>query len=292
MNKIAESELILNSDNSIYHLNLQPHQIATDVIVVGDPNRVKAISSKFEKIEHKVENREFITHTGFYNEKRLSVIGTGIGTDNIDIVLNELDALVNIDFKTRTIKPNLTSLNIVRIGTCGALQAHINSNDFVVSEYALGLDGLLNHYRIQYSKEEQELTNEFNKQTNYSKTVSPAYIIKGSEKLHELFATDCHSGITATASGFYGPQGRILRLELNQPDLNDKLHHFNYNGLKVNNFEMETSAIYGLAKIMGHQACTVCVVVANRYAKTTTKDYHPAMDKLIDLVLQKLTQQR
>lgn len=292
MNKIAESELILNSDNSIYHLKLQPQQLATDVIVVGDPNRVKTISSKFKKIEHIVENREFITHTGFFNGKRLSVVGTGIGTDNIDIVLNELDALVNIDFETRTIKPTLTSLNIVRIGTCGALQAHINSNDFVVSEYALGLDGLLNHYKINYSEEEQQLTIAFNQQTNYSNHLSPVYMVKGSEKLHELFATDCHSGITATASGFYGPQGRVLRLALNEPDLNDKLHHFSYNGLKVNNFEMETSAIYGLAKIMGHQACTVCVVVANRYAKTTTKDYHPAMNNLIDLVLQKLTQQR
>jgi uridine phosphorylase len=212
MNKIAESELILNSDNSIYHLKLQPHQLATDVIVVGDPNRVKAISSKFEKIEHVVENREFITHTGFFNGKRLSVVGTGIGTDNIDIVLNELDALVNIDFETRTIKPTLTSLNIVRIGTCGALQAHIHSNDFVVSEYALGLDGLLNHYKIAYTEEEQQLTTAFNQQTNYSNHLSPVYMVKGSEKLHELFATDCHSGITATASGFLRPTGQGIAI--------------------------------------------------------------------------------
>ncbi len=290
MKRIADSELILNSDKSIYHLKLQPHQIANDIIVVGDPNRVKAISSKFSKIEHVIENREFVTHTGNFNNKRISVIGTGIGTDNIDIVLNELDALVNIDLNEKIVKNKLTSLNIVRIGTCGALQEHINVNDFVVSEYALGLDGLMNFYEMVYTPEEEAILNEFYTQTNYSKQLNQPYIVKGDSQLHQLFAKDCHSGITATACGFFGPQGRELRLKLKEPLLNDKLHEFNFNGLKINNFEMETSAIYGLARLMGHRATTVCVVVANRYNKSFTKDYRPAMDKLIDLVLQKLTQ--
>ncbi|MBI2281060.1 MAG: nucleoside phosphorylase [Bacteroidetes bacterium] len=290
MKKIAESELILNSDKSIYHLKLQPHQIATDIIVVGDPNRVKLISDKFSSIEHVVENREFITHTGYFNNKRISVIGTGIGTDNIDIVLNELDALVNIDLDEKVVKNKLTSLNIVRIGTCGALQEHINVNDFVVSEYALGLDGLMNFYEMDYTPKEQTILKEFYTQTNYSKQLTQPYIVKGSSRLHQLFAADCHSGITATACGFFGPQGRELRLKLKEPQLNDKLHQFGFEDLKINNFEMETSAIYGLSRLMGHQACTVCVVVANRYNKSFTKDYHPAMEQLVDLVLQKLTQ--
>lgn len=289
MKKIADSELILNSDNSIYHLKLQPHHIAKDIIVVGDPNRVKTISSKFSEIEYVIENREFVTHTGFYNNKRITVIGTGIGTDNIDIVLNELDALVNIDLTLKTVKKSLISLNIVRIGTCGALQKHINVNDFVLSEYALGLDGLMNFYNIDYTKEENNILEAFLLQSNYSKHLNQPYIVKGSDKLHQLFSPHCHSGITATASGFYGPQGRELRLELKEPLLNDKLHDFNVDGLKVNNFEMETSAIYGLSRLLGHNAITVCVAVANRYTKSFTKDYHPAMNKLIDLVLEKLT---
>lgn len=289
MKRIADSELILNSDKSIYHLQLQPHQIATDIIVVGDPGRVKMISSKFSKIEHIVENREFVTHTGYMNNKRISVVGTGIGTDNIDIVLNELDALVNIDLDTKVVKNNLTSLNIVRIGTCGALQQHINVNEFVLSEYALGLDGLMNFYEMEYTTEELSILEAFNTQTNYSRQLNKPYIVKGSSRLHQLFANDCHSGITATASGFYGPQGRELRLKLKEPMLNDKLHQFNFNELKINNFEMETSAIYGLSRLLGHQSITVCVAVANRYNKSFSEDYHPAMEKLVDLVLQKLT---
>lgn len=290
MKRIADSELILNNDKSIYHLKLQPHHVANDIIVVGDPNRVKAISAKFSKIEHIIENREFVTHTGYFNNKRISVIGTGIGTDNVDIVLNELDALVNIDFNEKVVKNKLTSLNIVRIGTCGALQEHINVNDFIVSEYALGLDGLMNFYEMVYTTEEEAILKEFYSQTNYSKQLTQPYIVKGDRRLYQLFATDCHSGITATACGFFGPQGRELRLKLKEPLLNDKLHQFNFNDLKINNFEMETSAIYGLSRLLGHHATTVCVVVANRYNKSFTKDYHPAMDKLIDLVLLKLTQ--
>lgn len=292
MEKIADSELVLNPDNSIYHLKLHPHQIAKDIIVVGDPKRVKLISDKFDFIEFKVENREFVTHTGVFNNKRITVIGTGIGTDNIDIVLNELDALVNIDLENRIVKDEHTSLNIVRIGTCGALQESINVNDFIVSEYALGMDGLLNFYEYKFKNDEQHLLNEFYAQTNYSRTLAQPYFIKSSENLHHLFSSYCHSGITATASGFYGPQGRKLRIDLKEPSINEKLHNFNVNNLKVNNFEMETSAIYGLSSILGHNACTVCVAIANRFTKEFSKDYHTPLNNLIDLVLQKLTEYR
>lgn len=290
MEKIAESELVLNPDNSIYHLKLHPHQIANDIIVVGDPQRVKLISDKFHFIEFKVENREFVTHTGEYNGKKITVLGTGIGTDNIDIVLNELDALVNIDLESRTIKENKTSLNIVRIGTCGALQENIAVNDFIVSEYALGMDGLLNFYDHNFSKEENNLLEEFYNQTNYSQKLAQPYFIKSSEKLHNLFKDYCHTGITATASGFYGPQGRKLRINLKEPLINEKLQAFNVNNLRVNNFEMETSAIYGLSAILGHNACTVCVAIANRFTKKFSKDYHTPLNNLIDLVLLKLTE--
>ncbi len=290
MEKIAESELVLNPDGSIYHLKLHPNQIASDIIVVGDPKRVKLISDKFDFIDHRIENREFITHTGEYNGKKITVLGTGIGTDNIDIVINELDALVNIDLVNRTVKENKTSLNIVRIGTCGALQENIEVNDFVVSEYALGMDGLLNYYSHEYSEEEQNLLKEFYIQTGYSKSLAQPYFVKSSSKLHNLFKDSCHSGITATASGFYGPQGRKLRIDLKEPSINEKLQAFNVNNLKVNNFEMETSAIYGLSSILGHNSCTVCVAIANRFTKKFSKDYHPPLNKLIDLVLLKLTE--
>ena len=290
MEKIAESELILNPDKSIYHLKLHPHQIANDIIVVGDPKRVKLISDKFDSIEYKIENREFITHTGFYNGKKMTVLGTGIGTDNIDIVLNELDALVNIDLEKRVEKETKTSLNIVRIGTCGALQENIEVNDYIVTEYVIGMDGLLNYYKYQPSEMEQQLLDEFYTQTNYSKTLAQPYFIKASSKLHDLFKDDCHSGITATASGFYGPQGRKLRINLKEPLINEKLHDFKLDHLRINNFEMETSAIYGLSKILGHNSCTVCVAIANRYTKKFSKDYHTPLNNLIDLVLTKLTE--
>lgn len=290
MEKIAESELVLNPDKSIYHLKLHPHQIANDIIVVGDPKRVKLISDKFETIDYQIENREFVTHTGKYNGKKITVLGTGIGTDNIDIVLNELDALVNIDLENRVIKEAKTSLNIIRIGTCGALQEDIAVNDFIVSEYALGMDGLLNYYEYKPSDKEEQLLLEFYSQTNYSKTLAQPYFVKSSDKLHDLFKNNCHSGITATASGFYGPQGRKLRIDLKEPLINEKLHGFKLGHLRINNFEMETSAIYGLSKILGHNSCTVCVAIANRFTKKFSKDYHSPLNNLIDLVLTKLTE--
>ena len=292
MNKIPPSELVLNDDNSVYHLNLHPEQIADDIIVVGDPGRVELISRHFDNIEHKVANREIVTHTGSLNGKRLSVLSTGMGTDNIDIVLNELDALANIDLPNRNIKEKKKSLNIIRIGTCGAMQEEIPVDSFVLSEYGLGLDGLMNYYEFQSSDKEKELLKEFYKQIDYSSKFAEPYFVKGSISLFSLFKDECYSGITATAPGFYGPQGRVLRIPLQEKELNGKLNQFNHNGLKIVNFEMETSAIYGLSRALGHNACTICVVVANRFTKQFSDDYKPHMKRLIELVLHKLTQHR
>lgn len=290
MNKIAASELVLHPDNSVYHLKLHPEQIAENIIVVGDPGRVALVSAHFNTIEHKVENREIITHTGTLNGKRISVLSTGMGTDNIDIVLNELDALVNIDLKERSIKEKKTALNIVRIGTCGALQKEIPVNSVVISEFGLGLDGLMNYYEFNHTEEEKELLKQFYLQTNYPLHFAQPYFVKASPTLFNLLKSDATSGITATASGFYGPQGRVLRLPLKEKQLNEKLNLFAHNNYKIVNFEMETSALYGLANALGHNACTVCVVVANRFSKEFSKDYKPAMNQLIEKVLLKLTQ--
>lgn len=289
MNKLLPSELVLNADNSVYHLKLHPHQIADTIIVVGDPGRVEIISSYFDSIEHKVANREIVTHTGSLNGKRISVMSTGMGTDNIDIVLNELDALVNIDLAERTIKEEKKSLRIVRIGTSGSLQKDIPVDSFVVSSHGLGLDGLMNYYELELHSEEINLINAFYDQTGYHQSFARPYVVSGSEKLIAKFTSDCHTGITATAPGFYGPQGRVLRIPLKENQLNEKLNQFNYNDLRVVNFEMETSAIYGLSRALGHEACTVCAVVANRFTNEFSKDYKASVKKLIELTLEKLT---
>lgn len=291
MNTIASSELVLNPDNSVYHLKLHPHQIAKNIILVGDPGRVKTISKHFDSIEHQVENREIITHTGTLNGKKITVLSTGMGTDNIDIVVNELDALVNIDLEKRTIKETHTSLNLVRIGTSGALQNDILVNHFVVSEYGLGLDGLMNYYQYESTEKETELLEQFYTQSNYSRTFAQPYFIKGDEQLFNLFCNEdkFYSGITATALGFYGPQGRVLRIPLKEPQINEKLNQFKAHNLRVANFEMETAAIYGLSRALGHRSCTVCVVVANRFSKKFSTNHHDAMEELISLTLQKLT---
>lgn len=290
MQKIAPSELVLNKDNSVYHLNLHPHQIAKNIIVVGDPGRVKLISEKFDDIEHIITNREIVTHTGNLNSKKITVMSTGMGTDNIDIVINELDALVNIDLENRVVKDTHTSLNIVRIGTCGALQSNIPVNSTIASSFGLGFDGLMNYYEFEQTKEELDLLDAFYQQTNYSKTFAQPYFVKASENLFYLLAEDCITGITATAGGFYGPQGRKLRIPLKENKLNEKLNEFSHNENIITNFEMETSALYGLSRALGHNACTMCVVVANRFSNEFSKDYKPSMLKLIDHVLAKLTQ--
>jgi len=286
---IKETELILNSNKSVYHLQLLPENIADNVIIVGDQDRVKEISKHFDKIEFSVKNREFITHTGRYNNKRITVISSGIGTDNIDILINELDAAINIDLTTRLIKKEKRKLNIVRIGTSGALQKDIEVDSFVISEFAIGFDGLLNYYLKGKDVNENNLSEIFIKQTNWDKRLPYPYAIKGSEELINKIGFDLRKGITATAPGFYGPQGRKLRLSPWVEDFNQQLTDFDYNGHKITNFEMETSALYGLSALLGHNACTVCSIVANRVSKKFSSDYHAAVERLILLILERLT---
>ncbi len=284
-----ESELIINPDGSVYHIKLRPEHIAPTVIVVGDQHRVEAISKYFDHIECKIQSREFVTHTGTYNNTRITVLSTGIGTDNIDIVINELDAAVNIDLEKRTPKESHTSLDIIRLGTSGALQADIEVDTFVASAYGLGLDGLLNFYKYDESLIEQDLVEAFIKQTNWSQRLPYPYIVKASDELLKKVAGDLKSGITATASGFFGPQGRELRIPLAFPELNEKIENFNYNGKVITNFEMETSALYALGKTLGHNTLTVCDIIANRVNRTYSKDYKKSVEKLIQHVLEKVT---
>ncbi len=289
MEKLAPSELVLNADQSVYHLNLKPEHIGDKIIVVGDPGRVELISSFFDSVDYKISNREFVTHTGMYNGKKVSAIATGIGTDNIDIVINELDALVNIDLENRTIKKEKKSLEIVRIGTCGALQKDLAVDSFIMSSHAFGMDGLLNFYQYDESTENKKILNEIINQCNYSERLTKPYLVAASTDLLHQLGDGIKKGITATAPGFYGPQGRVLRLALNSEGLNDRMTNFSFNDHRICNFEMETSALYGLSELLGHKACTVCVIVANRLANSFSKDYHPAMEKLIQLVLNRLT---
>jgi len=289
MKKIAESELILNPDGSVYHLNLRPENISENIIVVGDQGRVETISKHFTNIECKIQNREFLTHTGTYNGKRITALSTGIGTDNIDIVVNELDALVNIDLEKREIKDKKSSLNIVRLGTSGALQGDIPVDNFVMSEYGLGFDGLLNFYQVDPKIYVDDITEAFMKHTAWDSKLARPYTIKASEFLMKKLDEGFFKGITATASGFYGPQGRQLRIAPADPLLNDKMETFNFKGHRITNFEMETSALYGLGAILGHNTLTICAVIANRVSKQFSKDYHPAVEKLIQLVLDRIT---
>jgi len=247
------------------------------------------VSKYFDHIEFKMQNREFTTHTGILNKKRLTVISTGIGTDNIDIFLNELDALVNIDLKERTIKKDKKSLTVVRIGTSGSLQGDVPVDSFVLSDYGLGLDGLLNFYKGHQQVIEKEITEAFIRHSNWNKNLAFPYIVKGSEDLIKKLESGCIKGITATASGFYAPQGRTLRLLPEINDLNEMLSSFSFENKRITNFEMETSALYGLSALLGHQACTVCAIIANRIEKQYSKDYKKTVDQLIQFVLGKLT---
>lgn len=288
MSQIPESELILNKDGSVYHLNLLPEELAPVVINVGDPDRVAMVSAYFDQIEVKKQKREFVTHTGVYKGKRISVISTGIGTDNIDIVYNELDALVNIDLPTRTIKKDLTSLHLVRIGTSGSLQADIPVDNFVCSTFGLGLDGLLNFYKLINDDEEDQLVQAFRKHYPSHGILPQSYISRASGSLVDLLSPGMFKGITASCSGFYAPQMRQLRLEPSRMDMIDKLHSFNFGEHRITNFEMETGAMYGLASLLGHHCCSVNVIVANRIAQQYSKDAEGAMHKLIQTVLDRL----
>ena len=286
MHIIAETELILTPENKIYHLNLSKDEIANDIILVGDPDRVSVISNKFESIEHKIQNREFVTHTGILNGKRISVIATGIGPDNIDIVVNELDALVNIDFKTRTINKKKKTLNLIRLGTSGALQKDIEVDSFLVSSFGLGLDNIAHFYESEEIIE-QDMSSKYKQHANWPENLSNPYIVKASDNLLSLFP-DVKKGITATAPGFYGPQGRTLRLNPYITNLHEKMESFNYKKNRITNFEMETSALYYLGKSLGHNTLTICAIIANRLTKEYSKDYKKTVEKMIDLVLKRI----
>lgn len=287
---IQHSELIINNDGTIFHLHLKPEQISDNILLVGDQERVDTIASNFEKIDFSIQNREFKTITGWFNGKRLTVISTGIGTDNIDIVLNELDALANIDLKTRTIKTEHKSLHIVRVGTSGGLQPDLPVNSFVVSEKSIGFDGMLNFYANREAHCDLEFEKAFQTFTNWNKSLPRFYVVDSSKKLLKKFSDDIFTkGVTISTPGFYGPQGRVLRLPLAFPELNKQIEEFRYNQHKITNFEMESSAIYGLSKMLGHEALTVCLIIANRVVLTANENYRDEMKKLIKLVLERLT---
>ena len=281
MQKIAESEMILNNRGAIYHLDLRPEEIANTIITVGDPDRVKEISKYFDKIEHSRQHREFVTHTGMLGTKRLSVVSTGIGPDNIDIVINELDALVNIDFETRTIKPKLQHLTIIRMGTSGALQEDIPVDSIVATTHGLGIDNLLNYYRHDNNEEEMQIIQQFVAHTQISSNFSQPYISTAGAAILKHFVDGFFHGITITCPGFYGPQGRVLRLGLTNPDLIDRLTEFKFGQHRITNFEMETSAIYGLGKLLGHQCLSLSTIVANRIKKEFSKDGNAAVENMI-----------
>ncbi len=286
--RIPESELIINSRGAIYHLDVRPEELADTIIVVGDPDRVKKVSKHFDSIEHQLQHREFITHTGYIGKRRLSVMSTGIGPDNIDIAINELDALANIDFNTREIKNQLSKLNIIRFGTSGSLQANIPVDSFVASTHGLGLDNLMNYYAYKKSPEELALADAFISQTQLDKEITIPYVFEGGQSLIKKFSNGFHHGITVTCPGFYGPQGRILRLGLNSPGLINKLTDFNFNSHRITNFEMETSAIYGLGKLLGHECLSVNAIVANRVVQQFSKDSNAAVENLIKKALETL----
>lgn len=287
---IAASELILNPDGSVYHINLKPGEVAQDIIFVGDQNRVEKITKHFDTIEFSTQKREFKTQTGIYKGKRITVISTGIGPDNIDIVMNELDALVNVDLETRTVKKELTLLNIVRIGTSGSLQADIPCDSIVMSQYGLGLDNMLRSYLIDEFSE-TEIEDAFIQQTNWDLRKGRPYVIEGSKSLEKRLESDTiFKGFTGTAGGFYGPQGRVIRLGIQDPELNSKMDRFNYNGIKMTNLEMETGAIYGLGKLMGHNCLSLNAIIANRATGTFSEDPYKAVDELIIYTLNKLVE--
>jgi uridine phosphorylase len=285
MKTIPESELILNHDKSVYHLNLLPEDIADTIILVGDKDRVPLISQLFDRIDIQKNKREFYTHTGFYNGKRLSVISSGIGPDNIDIVINELDALVNVDLDKRTVKNEHKSLNFIRIGTCGTLHKEIDVHSYIVSEFGLGFDNLLKFYKGRYTDLEKELYDALKIHLQNSKTQIPFYLYSCSDQLKTLFMNGFYKGITITAPGFFGPQGRSVRAELAYPKLNDSLANFKYKEHRILNFEMETSAIFGLSKLLGHHAITVDLVLANRATGKASNDYSGEMKILAKKIL-------
>jgi uridine phosphorylase len=289
MQRIAESELILNSRGAIYHLDLLPEELADTVITVGDPHRVIEVTKHFDSVELKRHHREFVTHTGYVGKRRISVVSTGIGTDNIDIVFNELDALVNIDLKERTIKSRLRSLNIIRVGTSGSLQADVPVDSFVTSTHGLGLDNLLQYYRLEHNDEEKQLLQSFVTQTQLQHQVCNPYISSASASLLKHFVASFHQGITVTCPGFYGPQGRVLRLGIRNPELINNLTAFSFGSHRITNFEMETSGIYGMGKLLGHHCLSLNAIVANRVHKQFSQDGTALIEVLIKKTLENIS---
>ena len=286
---IEESELIIRDDGSVFHLNMKPSQLADRVILVGDPGRVELIASRFDSVESRTSNREFVSATGSYQGKRITVLSTGIGTDNIDIVMNELDALVNIDLATRTVNDTLRSLTIVRIGTCGGMQEDVPLGSFVASEYSIGIDGVLNFYAGRDAVSDLDMERAFVTATDWNPQKAAPYVVKADDELTDrIAADDMIRGMTISANGFYAPQGRVVRLQLDDPDVNSKIRAFRYGDLKVCNYEMEGSLIAGLSRMMGHKALTVCCVIANRFAKEANVNYKGGIEWLIDKVLHRI----
>jgi uridine phosphorylase len=290
MHRIAESELIINHRGAIYHLDVRPEELATTVITVGDPDRVSEVSKYFDAVETKRQHREFVTHTGRVGKKRLSVVSTGIGPDNIDIVLNELDALVNIDFDTRAVKPTLTALDVIRVGTSGSLQGDVPVDSLVASTHGLGLDNLLNYYRLEHNEGELQLLQSFVTHTQLHAQISYPYISLANASLLKHFVGGFQQGITVTCPGFYGPQGRVLRLGIRNPELVDRLTEFRFGPHRITNFEMETSAIYGLGKLLGHHCLSLSAIVANRITRQFSNDSAKTIDLLIQKTLQTLSE--
>jgi len=281
MQPIGASEMIINQSGAIYHLNVRPDQIADTIITVGDPDRVAEVSKFFDRVEHVCTHREFITHTGYIGNKRISVLSTGIGPDNIDIALNEVDALVNIDFETRTIKEEKKSLAIIRMGTCGSLQGEVGVDQLVAGTHGLGIDNLLHFYNLQNNEEEKAILTAFESHTQINSHKVFPYIASASAGLIKHFTQEYNHGITVTCPGFYGPQGRILRMPLAMPNLVDQMTSFKYGNHHIANFEMETSAIYGMCNLLGHQCLSINVIVANRVKKEYSKDMGKAVNNMI-----------
>ncbi len=287
---IPDSELLINADGSAFHIHIKPGNLANNVILVGDPGRVTLIKSFFDSIESEAQNREFVSFTGLYKGKRITVLSTGIGTDNIDIVMTELDSLVNVDYQTRLPKKEHTSLNIVRIGTSGSLQKDLDVDSWLLSEAAIGFDGLLNFYAGRNSVADLDFEKAFEQHTSWNPLLTKPYVVNANKSLINKLANNpnIQIGTTISAPGFYGPQGRVVRLELADPNINDKINAFRFKGRKITNYEMECSAIYGLSLLLGHNAATICAIIANRLAGTATKDYHATMSALISHVLENI----
>ena len=288
MRVIPDSELIINSDGTVFHLHIKPEQLADKIIVMGDPGRVAMTASFFDSIEFDVQSREFHTVTGMYKGKRITAMSHGIGTDNIDIVITELDALANVDFKTREVKKDFKQLSIVRVGTSGGMQPHCPVGSFVVAEKSIGFDGVIHYYDGSADVREPEFEESFKKHVNWSPLHCSPYVVDSDKELVERIGHDMIKGVTISAIGFYGPQGRHVRLPLADPELNSKIESFRFQGHSITNYEMESSALAGLGKMMGHKAMTVCSIIANRVALESNADYQVSIEDLIKIVLDRI----